>query len=602
MCIRDREYSDFIYELMNDLDVQLKEAKDRPNPGLLELAKLGLLYFFAATIRSKQRDPLPRFLKTIKHILTLSSQVSCWLLNVFTNPDVIKEFLVDCPIADMRYFVYGVLRYAFKSQYDVEVKECATYEEYKEKAQTARTINCLIYVLCECKKSFRVLDQLMNIFSYYSKLGAYTKKLLLEKRMISKFVLFLSDPNQTSPSDVKDFEKDLNRGMLEMGQPKAASTQNKIQFRTIDDVLEKKREKNLQDTQIPNFKHLIVMFSNIATSVALNGDQSVNGENPYASSEDLAAIEKEEIEWILNAGFWRKLMNESTTKLSRKYTARFFTYLAFNSEERYKAIFQFLATEVNDKDDSNLKAPLITLCALVEINDQFRQNRLELGYQLLTNAIKDNISSLYLRSSEYCVDYLFKLTARDKGMYDIFVDDKVLQKKIENWIKDCPNYTQALLSDRLKLFKRKQYSLNPNTINQQNLQQKLMTKYQDRLNKLRAILKGPFDALSANPIFDYDSDEDLAEHEFKKEEKLEYTWGSNEWVPAVVIETLEEMIRIEYGEGRGTSRWVFYDSEQLAPPNKGATRARDWFEGSRLLKQSTQTIHVLQGVCVCLSV
>eukprot|EP01016_Furgasonia_blochmanni_P013488 TRINITY_DN1689_c0_g1_i5.p2 TRINITY_DN1689_c0_g1~~TRINITY_DN1689_c0_g1_i5.p2 ORF type:complete len:114 (+),score=3.02 TRINITY_DN1689_c0_g1_i5:66-407(+) len=80
------------------------------------------------------------------------------------------------------------------------------------------------------------------------------------------------------------------------------------------------------------------------------------------------------------------------------------------------------------------------------------------------------------------------------------------------------------------------------------------------------------------------------------------SWGSNEWVPAVVIETLEEMIRIEYGEGRGTSRWVFYDSEQLAPPNKGATRARDWFEGSRLLKQSTQTIHVLQGVCVCLSV
>jgi hypothetical protein len=263
------------------------------------------------------------------------------------------------------------------------VKEFATYEDYRAKAQTAKTINCLIFVLCENKKNFRVLDQLTNVLSYYSKLGAFSKSYLLEKKMISKFVLFLSDPNQSSPIDVKEFERDLSRQMLEMGQPKT-STQNKIQFRTIDDVLEKKREKNLVDTQTPNFKHLIVMFSNIATSVSLNGEEPAsNSGNPFASSETLVAIDKEELEWILNAGIWRKLMNEASSKLARKYTAKFFGFIAFNSEERFKAVLQFLSAEINDKDDIALKAPLITLSLLVEINDQFRQNRVRILLSVL---------------------------------------------------------------------------------------------------------------------------------------------------------------------------------------------------------------------------
>jgi hypothetical protein len=46
--------------------------------------------------------------------------LSVWLLETFISQDLIKEFLIDAPIPDMKRFIAGLLNVAMKSVYAFE--------------------------------------------------------------------------------------------------------------------------------------------------------------------------------------------------------------------------------------------------------------------------------------------------------------------------------------------------------------------------------------------------------------------------------------------------------------------------------------------------
>jgi hypothetical protein len=59
-------------------------------------------------------------MKMIRSALKSSMSLSLWLLETFSNQDLLKEFLIDCPIPDMKRFVGGLLRTAMMTAYEVE--------------------------------------------------------------------------------------------------------------------------------------------------------------------------------------------------------------------------------------------------------------------------------------------------------------------------------------------------------------------------------------------------------------------------------------------------------------------------------------------------
>jgi len=50
-----------------------------------------------------------------------------WLLETFSNQDLIKEFLIDSPIPDMKRFVAGLLKTAMQTVYKFEAEAIQQY-------------------------------------------------------------------------------------------------------------------------------------------------------------------------------------------------------------------------------------------------------------------------------------------------------------------------------------------------------------------------------------------------------------------------------------------------------------------------------------------
>jgi hypothetical protein len=53
--------------------------------------------------------------------------LSIWLLESFSSQDLIKEFLIDSPVTDMKRFVAGLLKTAMQTVYKHEEQAINAY-------------------------------------------------------------------------------------------------------------------------------------------------------------------------------------------------------------------------------------------------------------------------------------------------------------------------------------------------------------------------------------------------------------------------------------------------------------------------------------------
>jgi hypothetical protein len=66
-------------------------------------------------------------MQIIREALKKNVALSVWLLETFSNQDLIKEFLIDCPIPDMKRFVGGLLKTAMNTVYKHEEQALREY-------------------------------------------------------------------------------------------------------------------------------------------------------------------------------------------------------------------------------------------------------------------------------------------------------------------------------------------------------------------------------------------------------------------------------------------------------------------------------------------
>lgn len=87
-------------------------------------------FFLTTVIRAKERGrTVPYFMLRIREALKLNVALSVWLIESFNNQDLIKEFLIDCPITDMKRFVAGLLKTAMQTVYKYEEEAIMNYNK-----------------------------------------------------------------------------------------------------------------------------------------------------------------------------------------------------------------------------------------------------------------------------------------------------------------------------------------------------------------------------------------------------------------------------------------------------------------------------------------
>lgn len=78
-------------------------------------------------IRAASRTNIPQGILVTKNALKSNIKLSLWLLETFTNQEIIREFLVDCPVHDMGRFVSAILKTAMETIYKYEEAALAQY-------------------------------------------------------------------------------------------------------------------------------------------------------------------------------------------------------------------------------------------------------------------------------------------------------------------------------------------------------------------------------------------------------------------------------------------------------------------------------------------
>lgn len=102
------------YAAARESDLQVKSGNQ------FEMFKFLTTFFFTTVIRAKERKSIPQLMVIIREALKKNVSLSVWLLESFVNQNLIKEFLIDCPIPDMKRFVAGLLKTAMQTVYKFE--------------------------------------------------------------------------------------------------------------------------------------------------------------------------------------------------------------------------------------------------------------------------------------------------------------------------------------------------------------------------------------------------------------------------------------------------------------------------------------------------
>lgn len=84
-------------------------------------------FFLTTVIRAKERKSVPFFMKIIREALQKNVLLSVWLIETFSNQDIIKELIIDSPIHDMKRFAAGLLKTAMEAVYPFEENHIQEY-------------------------------------------------------------------------------------------------------------------------------------------------------------------------------------------------------------------------------------------------------------------------------------------------------------------------------------------------------------------------------------------------------------------------------------------------------------------------------------------
>lgn len=104
----DNCFADFVCDTLENMNTE----------SLIEnevILRVGFTCFMNVLMRKSQKDKIPRSYKVLVNTLSSSVKVARWFLENICSHEFIEEFLIDCIIMHMKYFVVGLIKVAIKT-------------------------------------------------------------------------------------------------------------------------------------------------------------------------------------------------------------------------------------------------------------------------------------------------------------------------------------------------------------------------------------------------------------------------------------------------------------------------------------------------------
>ena len=302
------------------------------------------------------------------------------------------------------------------------------------------------------------MDIFYRMLIAYARGSKFYKQYLLEKKALSflyYYIMELQIPSEFNYPKPQPLEVNELGGLVKQ--------KSNINIRSIEEIVEKKKEKSYLENMSVNYSNLIVAFSFLACSMPFN--EIIKTKTPTVCEPIVDyKIENDERKMLCSASFWRQLWKEGQAKICWKHLARLFCHLSINnrpiSVEVLKAGFEDL-----NVCDENPKVYLKMFESLMILDDEIRPSRLKYISEKMITVFKEN-SKCY-RFSNTMMEYFFKMCGRHGSILKVFsecLSDKQTYRFLEEWIKSLRELSYQLTSGNYTIYKKKKANLNMNQL------------------------------------------------------------------------------------------------------------------------------------------
>lgn len=437
----DTEFSTFVSKITH----KMVDSNRFSDPISLDLYKLGFLYFLSVAVRFKDREKLiPPMMKILKKALGSNIELANWFLMNASSEETIRETLIECPIRDIKYIISGLYIEAIKK----------VIEEKRESG--FRMLDISLNLLLECKER-KLMDVFYRIFTIYSRSSKIYKQYLLEKKFIPLLFYYITEQN--IPNELIFIKPQP----LEYNELGGITKKKTINIRSIEEIVEKKKEKSFLESITINYSNLIISFSNIVCSFSLNEAANTKNRPNNCLLEPVIdyKLETDERKILLSSPFWRKIWVECQSKSCWQANSRLFCHLSTNNKPLTLDIMKAGLEELVISDD-NLKVYLKMFEQLMILDDEFKGSRTKYLIEKLMNIFKEGLK--YYKSSVTLLDYFFKMSGRHtiilKGFSDYFSENKQILRATEEWIKSLKDLSYHINSGSYSIYKKRKANFN----------------------------------------------------------------------------------------------------------------------------------------------
>jgi len=201
------------------------------------------IYFFTIMLRVTLRTEYYSLLEILTTTASKHLPFSVWLLESFTHPDIIQEFLIGCPIPKARFTVASLLDAAFTTVFNYEHKRITKYinnpKLFNEKLNKKGELKgeeyrldkglpySLLFIHNLVVKVSKVLENRRSMFEYFFLLSSICRKqpiliqFLLEYGMLGVVFEILLENSGPSIEAIKAYKPIIINKELSLGFQKA---------------------------------------------------------------------------------------------------------------------------------------------------------------------------------------------------------------------------------------------------------------------------------------------------------------------------------------------------------------------------------------------
>ena len=526
-----REMSDIINSNIEHLLTKYNYIEHKIKKGKVykddfEIFKLYAKYFLYIFIRLKDNSYLEEMMDIFKSLLNDSIDNSLWLINNFSNINVIEEFLITCPIMESKYMITGIL-YCALIQLNANSSEENDYEKIIQ-----NFINIILYIIYHKKDIYQIYDlsYLYSILVKYVSFGDKSFEYLDSLKIIEIIKVFLYHKH----TEGKETDETLQNYYVPEIRFKEFTKNNEL---ILPKELLHKQTVEINKQSKEDCSAFIILLCKI-----------ILWKKSYMSvfkAEDYA--------------FSSSLLLESNNRICVAHLIHIFKQNSDDIEIKNvvnHSLIPLLLNVIEISEDYHINYMIYFfdyLCSFVDPG--VNNNNLFIIIKKYFQIIKDNYKYyLFTYFNIKNVVYLFKKYFPNSS--DLIGQLEIDFRSFIKWLNDNP-YSPAYYPGNTSLYKTFNYDYGKIKINPMQYEM-FKLEFKKKTNELKdnlvKILSGKFKEVVEDPELEiYTDGNDYTNYKFSVGDILKINLKEG-----TVLKVLDEMIYIQFIEGKKvTKKWLF---------------------------------------------